>query len=302
MASNKKQEERNRLVFVYGTLQSGGRLNNALTRCKGEFIGEANILSKDFVMRNLQKYPCIHPVENGSGSYIRGEVWSIPTKNIAVLDQVEGCPGFFKRKEITVWIENSNSDEQLAYTAIVYYMEYSGDNLTWLPSCDIVESGKWDAISNAPFIEDDRVVTAVDCEDCPECGYWIVDMSCNNCGWHSGDVVSREYYDDNVTTDPWDDAYANDVAEDVPFEVKDEKSDALKDNDFTADSGIYITNTWGEQFGPYDSIAEACCKISAVAAECEGGNSDSYIIGFRVYPNDMDISKFTEMEESTTLV
>jgi gamma-glutamylcyclotransferase (GGCT)/AIG2-like uncharacterized protein YtfP len=274
------------LVFVYGTLQTGGRLNDSLLRCGGEYVSEAVQLSKQFVMRDLHKYPCIHRVEKMSGHYIYGEMWRVPTKNLGLLDRVEGAPGFFNRTSTTVW------NEGRAYTVATYELKYNGDNLSWLPQCPIIESGAWDAQNNLPinegFPETDNTVSQ-DYETCPVCDYWCVNNACTQCDWKLINPEVQDYYDDGIITDPWDSEYDTESGTDTDFTAE----------NFTVDAGIYITNNWGESFGPYDSISEACCNIAAVANECEDGNTDSYTIGFRVYPNGMGISAFTQMEEET---
>lgn len=138
--------DKTRLLFVYGTLQSGGRLNDFLVRVGGKLCGSARILSKDFVMRDLGHYPALQKVEPGSGKYILGELWLVPIESIAEIDKVEAYPKFYNRTEVTVW-----SDET-SFEAITYYIQSSGSLKAYMSQSPVVESGHWDATQNKPVL------------------------------------------------------------------------------------------------------------------------------------------------------
>lgn len=283
------------LVFVYGTLKSGGRLNGAMIRIGGTCCGEAKILTKDYVMRSLGSYPALVPVASGTGTYITGELWVIPKAGVAVLDKIEGYPGFYDRKQITAW------SGQNSFKALAYYIDFgnSDDNhKSYIVRKPIVESGEWDAIANCPVSNgnndtdesnDMRGSIEHDTrEDCSECGYWMLPdgddpevMVCNNCGARHENRISVGY-DSGV---PWED----------------EEDPRFQNSDFTVDNGVYIINESGESYGPYEDIKTACAKIADVANEY-GHQVRALHVGFRVYCNSLSNDELADLEADTQLV
>jgi gamma-glutamylcyclotransferase (GGCT)/AIG2-like uncharacterized protein YtfP len=96
------------LVFVYGTLKRGGRIR-ALDKVQGsEFLGET--LTKDrFHMIDLGAYPGVVDADPEQGTQIAGELFRVTSDLMHQLDQVEGYPAFYNRRQIetnlgTAWI------------------------------------------------------------------------------------------------------------------------------------------------------------------------------------------------------
>ena len=286
------EAERSRLIFVYGTLQQGGALNDNMIHSGAQYLGPARILSKDFVMRDLNKYPALQRVESGAGTYISGELWIIPTVGISLIDRCEGCPGFFERTDVTVWLDE---DQGTNHRAITYHLPFKGDIKRWLSKCPIVPTGKWDAIEGGPFTDGEEPNGCDDMEDCPECGYWMVGNTCSNCNNYYGSIGNHGYYDDNVSTDAWDESH-----HDGPDAI-DNSIGSLSAAGYTVDAGIFITSDYGEMHGPYDSMENALERLAVVAEE-NGKSAKCYTIGFRVYENGMSQDDYSNIEKDTIFV
>jgi len=85
-------------LFVYGTLKRGYR-NHRLLEGQ-QFIREA-VTRPRYRLFDRGAYPCL--VEDAEGGRaIRGELWSIDTKIVPVLDELEGVPHLFVRRDIAV--------------------------------------------------------------------------------------------------------------------------------------------------------------------------------------------------------
>lgn len=227
----------NKLIFVYGTLKSGGRLNETMHRIGGVLVGDGRILSRNFVMRDLESYPALQKVEPGSGDYIHGELWLVPLEGIGVLDKIENYPRFYNRMPVDVW----SGDPLTSYSAIVYYIKTNDQYGThsYIVSCPVVKSGEWEAVQNLPLAGDSS---------------------------ERGEAITEgiEDTDGDVDNDSFDTS-----------------------NTFTCDRGIYITSEYGELFGPYSDIEEACQHIDIVAEEL-GSTVRMLTIGFRLLRKDLD--------------
>lgn len=284
-----------RLVFVYGTLKSGGRLNQVMIRCGASCVGAARILSKDYIMRNLGTYPALQQVEPGSGNYIIGELWLVPTDAIRVLDEVEGCPNFYQRADVTVW------SGETPLKAIAYHVPFKGGDRSWLVQCPVIQSGEWDQFGNCPAMNngnptrpdpvysnscntDDYMTDDVD--DCSECGYWLIDGQCTQCGYIRADDVPFDVIDSEDCDD------SNEESE------GDDETTSLSAADFTVENGVFITSEWGDMYGPYDSIKEALANIGEVAEEF-GEDLRCFTIGFRIYRSDLTNEELIDLDEAT---
>lgn len=277
------ETDRQVLVFVYGTLKSGGRLNGGMISAGGTICGEAKILTKDYIMRSLGGYPALQKVASGSGTYIHGELWVVPATGVAVLDRIEGYPDFYSRDMITVWSGDTS------FKAIAYYIDTTGDeyNSAMMAQRPVVESGEWDALANCPKPTGQEETTEMsDREDCSECGYWLLPtedadtMECNNCGA-------------SVTTVPYTD-------ESVPWE--NEEDPVFSNSDFVVEGKAwYILNESGDAYGPYDSINAAAVKIQDVANEY-GEEVRSLYIGFRLLNRHLSNDELADLETDTDFI
>lgn len=84
------------LVFVYGTLKKGFRLNSYLGDSK--FLGEAHTL-EGFAMRGYS-FPYI--ARKRGGHQVCGEVYRVSEETLLQLDYVEGNPSHYQRRRIWV--------------------------------------------------------------------------------------------------------------------------------------------------------------------------------------------------------
>ena len=84
-------------VFVYGTLKRGGSNHRFLTG--QSFEGEAATLPR-YRLYDRGPYPCL--VDNESGVAVRGEVWAVDDATLRRLDEYEGVPTLYTRKEIAL--------------------------------------------------------------------------------------------------------------------------------------------------------------------------------------------------------
>jgi gamma-glutamylcyclotransferase (GGCT)/AIG2-like uncharacterized protein YtfP len=96
------------LLFVYGTLKTGGRLNKYLQNNGAEFQGQAHT-GPAFRLYKVNQFPGM--VEDPTGSGVHGEVYKISSTILPILDYLEAVDiGLFLRKEITL------SDGRTAFT------------------------------------------------------------------------------------------------------------------------------------------------------------------------------------------
>ncbi len=100
-------------VFVYGTLKRGGRNHRLLAG--QEFRGEATTLP-DYRLYDNGSYPCL--VEDLiNGVAVQGEVWRVDEGTLARLDECEGVPQLFMRRQIRL--------ADVAAPVVAYF--YQGD-------------------------------------------------------------------------------------------------------------------------------------------------------------------------------
>ena len=83
-------------IFVYGTLKRGFSNEDSLSSI-GVFIKEAKTDDKFDLRQDL--FPCLleTPV-----SRIKGELWTLPKRQLRVIDHFEDHPKLYKRKKILV--------------------------------------------------------------------------------------------------------------------------------------------------------------------------------------------------------
>ena len=88
-------------VFVYGTLRKNLGWNHLLQN--SEFIGEA--LSQEKYSMYADNIPYV--IESEKDINISGEIYLVNDKTLKNLDQLEGHPNWYKRKEVPILINNS---------------------------------------------------------------------------------------------------------------------------------------------------------------------------------------------------
>ncbi len=268
MTTNEIQARDSVLLFVYGTLKTGGRLNSAINRDnKSICIGDGTILTKNFVMRDLGAYPGLQKVATGSGTYIHGEVWLVSKTTLCGIDTIEGYPNKYTRDQVTCWLDGKNDT---SYYAWVYHLNISEDNeceLQAYSNCHVISSGTWDAVNNTSTIK---------FFDCHDCG-----VTCN-------DGIKRITSEGEQVCDA---CYAKNHAN------EDETGPVWKDTTrYSVDRGIYVSNEYGDHWGPCETIQDAVCAIVNGDIEVEG--SDCLTIGFRMIcadANDDDLATISAL-------
>lgn len=93
------KKELNKL-FVYGTLKKGFNNHHYVKEC--ECLGEAKTIEK-YPMINSGYFPSLID-DKGIGYHIQGFVYLVDDNQLAKIDNLEGHPNFFQRKEIDIAI------------------------------------------------------------------------------------------------------------------------------------------------------------------------------------------------------
>ena len=94
---------RHHLIFVYGTLKKHHH-NHYLVE-GSEFLGPAKTLRK----YSLYESGIPYVIENDQTSEIHGEVYRVDDLTLERLDQLEGHPDWYERKEVEVLINNDKT-------------------------------------------------------------------------------------------------------------------------------------------------------------------------------------------------
>lgn len=82
-------------VFVYGSLMRGYGNHGLLT--ESTFIRRASIAG--YALHSLGSFPAAIP-DDGNGSVLYGEVYSVNDATLARLDRLEGHPTFYERQVV----------------------------------------------------------------------------------------------------------------------------------------------------------------------------------------------------------
>jgi len=89
-------------IFVYGTLKTGQVRHFYLAGEGARFLGEARTAPQYALFQPPQgDYPCLVEVAQ-DGQAIEGELWDVPDAGLQILDEVEGAPDLFQRRNITL--------------------------------------------------------------------------------------------------------------------------------------------------------------------------------------------------------
>jgi len=84
------------LVFVYGSLKSGGKVRGLDQFPGATIVGKAKTVYPDYDMLDLGSFPGV--VKNGT-KHISGEVWEVDDETLSELDMIEGYPDFYNREK-----------------------------------------------------------------------------------------------------------------------------------------------------------------------------------------------------------
>lgn len=254
-------DSREMLVFVYGTLQEGGRLHDRLGDCRTQYVGVGRILNKEFVMRDLTGFPALEEVQRGSGTYIKGELYLIDGEMLSLLDRIENCPHAYQRKLVDVWVDSK------PFRAHVYYMnrEKTSTKLL-LGHSPVIPSGEWDAVKNRSVPGNAGMAETAGKMD--DAGKWT---------WN-GDEVSAG---DNVHSS---------------YGGYEEENNVDISADFDVEPGVYISNEHGDFWGPFDCIEHACRAMMEIQVDSV---TNVLSIGFRMIRKDVTQDVMVDIEAMT---
>jgi gamma-glutamylcyclotransferase (GGCT)/AIG2-like uncharacterized protein YtfP len=90
------------LLFVYGTLKKGGRLNHHMVDI-GAIRVDPEFYLYGYTMVNTGWFPAIYlSGKNENYCAVLGELWAVPNEGFKVLDEVEGVRGGLFRRILEV--------------------------------------------------------------------------------------------------------------------------------------------------------------------------------------------------------
>lgn len=84
-------------VFVYGTLKRQRGNHHWMEDARGTYMGDGTLTG--YTMHNLGFYPGLVP---GGSGLVLGEVYSVPSDRMHILDQLEGAPRFYHQENVTL--------------------------------------------------------------------------------------------------------------------------------------------------------------------------------------------------------
>ena len=100
------------LLFVYGTLKTGGRYHCLLENGNVRFRGKA-VTREKFIMYERDGIPYVS--RKRSLSRIEGEVYEVDEETLICLDDLEGHPRWYKREEVDVELDDGNFTRAFLY-------------------------------------------------------------------------------------------------------------------------------------------------------------------------------------------
>ena len=122
----------NHTVFVYGTLKSGYGNNTLLYG--SEFMGKA---------QTVDRYPMVVDAlpfvleDKGEGHRISGEVYVVDDDHLKRLDQLEGHPIAYRRRQVPVEMQDGGTE----VTAWLYFYPHADTRMRSLPYNETYEKG-----------------------------------------------------------------------------------------------------------------------------------------------------------------
>ena len=99
-------------VFVYGTLKKG--FENHRLLAKSKFISNAKTLHPYPMICKYPSFPYLIDAE-GEGLCVHGEVYEATYRTMLRLDELEGYPDHYTRREIEVVLEDGSITKVISY-------------------------------------------------------------------------------------------------------------------------------------------------------------------------------------------
>ena len=130
------------LVFVYGTLKKGRRLNSVFTEAD-TFLSHATTVEDRFDLIGGGSFP--YMTDHRGGFKVEGDLYQVSDNTLKRLDIIEGVPGHYKRETILVDINGKVSQEAFVYLSAdePNYNNNTGITVTSKTNGDVVKT--WDA-------------------------------------------------------------------------------------------------------------------------------------------------------------
>lgn len=101
----------NRYLFTYGTLMSGRKRNDILTKLYFQYVSDGKLSGYTIKHYPIGDYPVI--LDSRNGDVVNGQIWAFPSigndewddamakRVLEILDQIEGvCGGLYERRVI----------------------------------------------------------------------------------------------------------------------------------------------------------------------------------------------------------
>jgi len=127
------ESKRGHLLFVYGTLKQGFSRNWMLKGYKARFVASAiSTLEYSLFYSPALGFPVMMPRYCQSEvGHVMGQLWIIPPKLIAILDDVEKNGDMYNRIKINVQLITKPTDTQFQQYATTYAFGYIGNPKEW---------------------------------------------------------------------------------------------------------------------------------------------------------------------------
>ena len=94
------------LVFVYGTLRTGGSNFHLLEGSK--YLGYAQTTSSNYILRRGRSFPIVKKSKLSYAGKIEGEVFAVDALTMCELDRLEGNNTFYTREEVFVTLDEQS--------------------------------------------------------------------------------------------------------------------------------------------------------------------------------------------------
>ena len=107
-------------VFVYGTLKRGFGNHHLLSRAN--YLGKA--VTKEFYALYVSNIPFV--IRTEQVSHIHGEVYLVGQAMLEDLDSLEGHPGWYKRAQVSVCLQDVQCKKKYIHAWIYFYPKPTG--------------------------------------------------------------------------------------------------------------------------------------------------------------------------------
>lgn len=232
------------IIFVYDNLMLGGCHHKKISGAR--LIGFGQILSKQHVMivgngDTDTNWPALVAVP-GRGTYIKGELYEVSDAIMEDLKHFYSYPNYYIGDRVSVWVRDT------CYQAFMFVLPRTA----MTASVYQVTNGTWNANTSKPDRSESMTYDEL---------------------WGEKDEDEKWSIMDNPLPQESRAADVEDV-EDT------EDAEEPVNNEFVVEKGFYITSDMGDQYGPYDTLADALADLPSFTEELR--DSEILTIGFRL--------------------